>query len=288
VTDSIARLRAAGVSVWLDDLSRERLTTGSLAALRDRGVSGVTTNPTIFARAITDSDAYAGQIRDLKLRQAPVDQALRELTASDVRQACDMLRPAYEATSGVDGRVSIEVDPRIAHDTGRTVAEARALWWLVDRPTLFIKIPAARQGLPAITACLAERISINVTLIFSLTRYAEVIEAFLARLEAARAAGRDLSGIASVASFFVSRVDTEVDRRLARSARPRPPRCAARPPSPTPGSPTSAMSRPSRPDGGSRWSGPEPGRSARCGPPPASRTLPTTTPGTSPAWSPPA
>ena len=214
MTDSVARLRTAGVSVWLDDLSRERLTTGSLAALRDRGVSGVTTNPTIFARAISDSDAYAGQVRDLKLRRAPVDQALRELTTSDVRQACDVLRPVYEATDGVDGRVSIEVDPRIAHDTERTIAEARALWWLVDRPNLFVKIPAARQGLPAITACLAGGISVNVTLIFSLVRYGEVIEAFLAGLEAARAAGRDLSGIASVASFFVSRVDTEVDRRL--------------------------------------------------------------------------
>jgi transaldolase len=181
---------------------------------RDRGVSGVTTNPTIFARAITDSDAYVGQIRDLKLRQAGPDQALRELTTFDVRWACDVLRPVYDATGGVDGRVSIEVDPRIAHDTQRTVAEARSLWWLVDRPNLFVKIPAARQGLPAITACLAEGISINVTLIFSLARYAEVIEAFLAGLEGARAAGRDLSGIASVASFFVSRVDTEVDRRL--------------------------------------------------------------------------
>ena len=220
MTDSIARLRAAGVSVWLDDLSRERLRSGSLAALRDRGVSGVTTNPTIFARAISDSDAYTGQIRDLKLRQVPVDQALRELTASDVRQGCDVLRPAYEATSGVDGRVSIEVDPRIAHDTGRTVAEARALWWLVDRPNLFIKILAAKQGLPAITACLAKGISINVTLIFSLARYAEVIEAFLAGLEAARAGGRDLSGIASVASFFVSRVDTEVDKRLDKTGTP--------------------------------------------------------------------
>jgi transaldolase len=208
------------VSIWLDDLSRARLTTGSLAALRDRGVSGVTTNPAIFARAITDSDAYDGQIRDQKLRQTPADQALRELTTSDVRQACDVLRPVYEATNGVDGRVSIEVDPRIAHETDRTVAEARALWWLVDRPNLFIKIPAAKQGLPAITACLAEGISINVTLIFSLARYGEVIEAFLAGLEGARAAGRDLSGIASVASFFVSRVDTETDRRLDKIGTP--------------------------------------------------------------------
>ncbi|MDQ2816201.1 MAG: transaldolase [Actinomycetota bacterium] len=220
MTDSIARLRTAGVSVWLDDLSRERLTSGSLAALRDRGVSGVTTNPTIFAKAIDGSGAYDGQVRDLRLRQVPAAQALRELTASDVRRACDVLRPAYEATDGLDGRVSIEVGPRIAHDTGRTVAEARALWWLVDRPNLFVKIPAAKQGLPAVTACLAEGISINVTLIFSLARYGEVIEAFLAGLEQARDAGRDLSGIASVASFFVSRVDTEVDKRLDKTGTP--------------------------------------------------------------------
>ncbi|MGH3231477.1 MAG: transaldolase, partial [Streptosporangiaceae bacterium] len=213
--DALDRLRAAGVSVWLDDLSRERLAGGSLAALAgDMHVSGVTTNPAIFARAITGSDAYAGQIGDLRLRQASPGQALQELTSFDVRWACDILRPVFEATGGVDGRVSIEVDPRIAHDTRRTVAEARALWWLVDRPNLFVKIPAAKQGLPAITACLAEGISINVTLIFSLARYGEVLEAFLAGLEAARAAGRDLPGIASVASFFVSRVDTEVDRRL--------------------------------------------------------------------------
>jgi transaldolase len=220
MTDPIARLREAGVSVWLDDLSRERLRSGSLAALRDRGVSGVTTNPTIFAKAITDSDAYNGQILDLKLRQVATDQVLRELTASDVRRACDVLRPVYDATGGVDGRVSIEVDPRIAHDTDRTVAEARALWWLVDRPNMFVKIPAAKQGLPAIAACLAEGISINVTLIFSLARYAEVIEAFLAGLEQVGQARRDLSGIASVASFFVSRVDTEVDKRLDKIGTP--------------------------------------------------------------------
>ncbi len=215
MTDSLARLRAAGVSVWLDDLRRERLTSGSLAALvRDKHVSGVTTNPTIFARSIASSDAYSDQIRDLQVRQADPGQALRELTTFDVRWACDVLRPVYDATGGADGRVSIEVDPRISRDPAQTVAEARALWWLVDRPNLFVKIPAVKQGLPAISACLAEGISINVTLIFSLARYAEVIEAFLAGLEAARAAGRDLSGIASVASFFVSRVDTEVDRRL--------------------------------------------------------------------------
>ena len=219
MTDALARLRAAGVSVWLDDLSRERLTNGSLAArARNRGVSGVTTNPTIFARAITGSDAYASQLRDLKLSRAGTGQALRELTAFDVRWACDVLRPVYEAISGVDGRVSIEVGPWIAHDTGWTAAEVCALWWLVDRPNLFVKIPAARQGLPAISAGLAEGISINVTLIFSLARYGEVIEAFLTGLERARDAGRDLS---SVASSFVSRVDTEVDRRLDKVGTPR-------------------------------------------------------------------
>jgi transaldolase len=183
-------------------------------------VSGVTTNPTIFAKAITDSDAYEGQLRDLELRQVATGQVLRELTAADVRQACDVLRPVHDATGGVDGRVSIEVDPRIAHDTQRTIAEARALWWLVDRPNMFVKIPAAKQGIPAIAACLAEGISINVTLIFSLARYGEVTGAFLAGLEQAREARRDLSGIASVASFFVSRMDTETDKRLDKLGSP--------------------------------------------------------------------
>ncbi len=217
MTEALAQLQAAGVSIWLDDLSRTRLTDGSLATLvRERHVSGVTTNPTIFARAVSGNDDYASQLRDLRLRHADRDQALRELTCYDVRWACDVLRPVFDATGGLDGRVSIEVDPRIAHDTDRTTAEACALWWLVDRPNLFVKIPAARQGIPAIAACLAEGISINVTLIFSLARYSEVIDAFLSGMEAARAAGKDLSSIASVASFFVSRVDTEVDKRLDR------------------------------------------------------------------------
>jgi transaldolase len=215
VTDPLHALTEAGVSIWLDDLSRVRLTEGSLDRLvRDRHVVGVTTNPTIFARAITSSEIYADQIRELAARQVDVATALRELTTTDVRAAADVLRPVFDATDGVDGRVSIEIDPRIARDTERTVAEAKALWWLVDRPNVFIKIPAVDQGLPAIAACLAEGISINVTLIFSLTRYADVIEAFLSGLERARDGGLDLSTIASVASLFVSRVDTEVDRRL--------------------------------------------------------------------------
>jgi transaldolase len=213
--DPLTELTQAGVSIWLDDLSRLRLTGGSLAELAARDhVTGVTTNPTIFAKAITGSDAYRAQLSDLADRRIPVGEALRALTTFDVRWACDVLRPVYDATDGVDGRVSIEVDPRLAYDTAATIAEARALWWLVDRPNLFIKIPAARQGLPAIEACLAEGISINITLIFSLDRYDAVMTAFLAGLERARQAGHDLARIGSVASFFVSRVDTEVDSRL--------------------------------------------------------------------------
>ena len=221
MTDPLAELGEKGVSIWLDDLSRQRLTTGSLAGLVAHDhVVGVTTNPTIFAKAIAGSDAYEQQVRDMRARGAAVGEALRGMTAFDVRWACDVLRPVYEATDGVDGRVSIEVDPRLGYDTEATIAEARSLWWLVDRPNLFIKIPAARQGLPAIAACLAEGISINVTLIFSLVRYDAVIEAFLSGLERARQADRDLASIASVASFFVSRVDTEVDARLDKIGTP--------------------------------------------------------------------
>jgi transaldolase len=215
MTDALTALSTAGVSIWLDDLSRERLVSGSLADLAASDhVVGVTTNPSIFAKAITGGGAYQAQLSDLAERGVSVGEALRALTTFDVRWACDVLRPAYDASGGVDGRVSIEVDPRLAHDTGATIAEARALWWLVDRPNLFIKIPAARQGLPAIAACLAEGISINVTLIFSLRRYDAVVDAFTGGMERARQAGHDLSSLASVASFFVSRVDTEVDTRL--------------------------------------------------------------------------
>jgi transaldolase len=219
--DPLAELSAAGVAVWLDDISRERLTSGNLAALaRDRHVVGVTSNPTIFDHALSHGDAYNSQLADLALRGVSVGEASRDITGYDVRWACDVLRPVHEATSGLDGRVSLEVDPRLAGDTAKTVAEARALWWLVDRPNLFIKIPATRAGLPAITQCLAEGISVNVTLIFSLQRYGGVIDAFFAGLEQAAAAGHDLALIASVASFFVSRVDTEVDRRLDKIGTP--------------------------------------------------------------------
>lgn len=208
-------LTEQGVSIWLDDLSRERLRSGNLAALvREKSVVGVTSNPTIFASALRKGDAYNEQLHDLRLRGVDVGEAVRAITTYDIRWACDVLRPVYDASGGVDGRVSLEVDPRLARDTERTIAEARALWWLVDRPNLFIKIPATVEGLPAITTCLSEGISINVTLIFSLERYRAVMEAWLSGLEKAAAAGRDLAAIESVASFFVSRVDTEVDRRL--------------------------------------------------------------------------
>ena len=221
MADPLSTLVGSGVSIWLDDLSRERLRSGSLAQLvEQQHVTGVTTNPSIFAKAITAGTAYDDQVHDLAARGVQAGEALRSLTTFDVRWACDVLRPVYAATDGVDGRVSIEVDPRLARDTMATIAEARALWWAVDRPNLFIKIPAARQGLPAITACLAEGISINVTLIFSLKRYQEVLDAFLQGMEQAHRAGRELHRLCSVASFFVSRMDAEVDARLDKIGTP--------------------------------------------------------------------
>ncbi|CAN5295970.1 transaldolase [soil metagenome] len=215
MTDPLADLSAAGVAVWLDDLSRSRLETGNLADLvRDSSVVGVTTNPSIFQKALSEGAAYDEQVRDLALRGTDVGEAVRMLTTYDVRWACDVLKEVYESTDGIDGRVSIEVDPRVAQDAERTIAEAKALWWLVDRPNLYIKIPATLPGLPAITSVLAEGISVNVTLIFSLERYAAVMDAFLTGLEQAQANGHDLSRMGSVASFFVSRVDSEVDERL--------------------------------------------------------------------------
>jgi transaldolase len=213
--ENLRRLVEEGVSIWLDDISRERLRTGNLEQLiKEKYVVGVTSNPTIFAKALSKGAAYDDQVRDLTVRGVSVDEAARAITTYDIRWACDVLRPVYERTDGLDGKVSIEVDPRLARDTERTIAEARALWWLVDRPNLFIKIPATLEGLPAITRALSEGISVNVTLIFSLERYGQVIDAFHEGLEKAREAGHDLSRIASVASFFVSRVDTEIDKRL--------------------------------------------------------------------------
>ena len=212
---NLAALSAAGVSVWLDDLSRDRLQSGNLKELIDtKSVVGVTTNPSIFQKALADGDAYNAQIAELAERGADVDATIRTVTTDDVRNACDVLAPQWESSDGIDGRVSIEVDPRLAKEADKTAAQAIELWKIVDRPNLLIKIPATEAGLPAITATLAEGISVNVTLIFSVERHRAVMDAYLAGLEKAREAGHDLSKIHSVASFFVSRVDTEIDKRL--------------------------------------------------------------------------
>ncbi|NED93378.1 transaldolase [Streptomyces sp. SID11233] len=215
MTDALKRLSDEGVAIWLDDLSRKRITSGNLAELIDQShVVGVTTNPSIFQKAISQGDGYEQQLTDLAARKVTVEEAVRMITTADVRDAADILRPVFDATGGQDGRVSIEVDPRLAHNTLATVAEAKQLAWLVDRPNTLIKIPATKAGLPAITETIGRGISVNVTLIFSLERYREVMDAYLAGLEKAKAAGLDLSKIHSVASFFVSRVDTEIDKRL--------------------------------------------------------------------------
>ena len=212
---NLAALSAAGVSVWLDDLSRDRIKSGNLEELIDtKCVVGVTSNPTIFQKALADSDIYNDQITELAERGADVDATVRTVTTDDVRMACDVLKPQWEASDGVDGRVSIEVDPRVAHDAEKTIQQAIDLWKTVDRPNLFIKIPATEEGVPAITATLAEGISVNVTLIFSVERHRAVMDAYLKGLAKAKEAGHDLSKIHSVASFFVSRFDTVVDKRL--------------------------------------------------------------------------
>jgi transaldolase len=214
MNDRLKSLSDAGVSIWLDDLARERIETGNLEELiNEKSVVGVTTNPTIFASAIADGERYDEQVRQLVDKGEPVERVVFELTTEDVRNACDLFKPVAERTKD-DGRVSIEVEPDLANDTEGTMASARALWSAVDRPNVLIKIPATKEGLPAITASIAEGISVNVTLIFSLERYREVMDAYLTGLEAARDAGLDLGRIRSVASFFVSRVDTEVDKRL--------------------------------------------------------------------------
>ena len=213
--ERLAALAAAGVSIWLDDLSRERLRSGNLQQLiNEMSVVGVTTNPTIFAAALANGAAYDEQVRELAARGASIQDAIREITVADVQQACDVFSGTWETTGGVDGRVSLEVDPGLARDTEATVAQALDLWKAVDRPNLLVKIPATEAGLPAITRAIAEGVSVNVTLIFSVERYRAVMGAFLDGLERAAANGHPLAGIASVASFFVSRVDTEIDKRL--------------------------------------------------------------------------
>ncbi|TFD25958.1 transaldolase [Cryobacterium lyxosi] len=211
----LAQLSAAGVSIWLDDLSRERINSGGLQDLiKNSNVVGVTTNPTIFAGALAKGEAYTEQVATLAAAGSNVTDAVFAITTDDVAAACDIFRPVYDSTNGQDGRVSIEVEPSLARDAAGTVAEAQKLWAKVNRPNAMIKIPATVEGLEAITATIALGISVNVTLIFSLERHRQVINAYLAGLEQAKAAGFDLSTIHSVASFFVSRVDSEVNARL--------------------------------------------------------------------------
>jgi len=209
------QLSDAGVSIWLDDLSRGRLKTGTLQKLiEEKNVVGVTTNPSIFHAAITTGHDYDAVIAKEAAAGASIEDTIFEITTTDVADACDLFAPIAAATNGVDGRVSIEVDPRLAWDTAGTIAEAKHLYKKVNRDNVLIKIPATLEGLEAITATLAEGISVNVTLIFSLERYRAVINAFQSGLEQAKENGHDLSKIHSVASFFVSRVDTEIDKRL--------------------------------------------------------------------------
>ncbi|SDK17578.1 transaldolase [Actinopolyspora mzabensis] len=213
--NNLQALSDAGVAIWLDDLSRQRINSGNLAELiANKNLVGVTSNPTIFASALSNAEDYSGQVRELADRGAGVDEAVRELITKDIRDAADVFREVHTATGGEDGRISLEVDPRLAHDTEATVKEAQELAKAVDRPNLFVKIPATVEGLPAITRTLAEGISVNVTLIFSVQRYREVMDAFITGLERARENGHDISRIFSVASFFVSRVDSEIDKRL--------------------------------------------------------------------------
>ncbi len=221
MSDRLKALSDAGVSIWLDDLSRERIETGNLAELiKSSSVVGVTTNPTIFAGALANGEQYDEQVRELVKAGRSVDDAIFEITTTDVRQACDVMADVFKETGGVDGRVSIEVSPGIAHDEQATTEMAKKLWETVDRENVLIKIPATTEGGPAITSVLAEGISVNVTLIFGLQRYDAVMDAYLEGLERAKANGKDLSKIYSVASFFVSRVDTEYDKRLEATGDP--------------------------------------------------------------------
>jgi transaldolase len=210
-----ADLRRAGVSIWLDDLSRARILSGGLERLiAERDVVGITTNPTIFANAFAAGDAYTDQLARLRRSGAEPAGAAFDLMTADVQSACDILRPTFDATGGVDGRVSIEVSPAVAHDAAATLAEAHSIRSAVDRENLFVKIPATDAGVSAIADATAAGISVNVTLIFGLERYGQVIDAYHSGLERAKDAGIGLASIQSVASFFVSRVDVEVDRRL--------------------------------------------------------------------------
>ncbi|NBW72848.1 MAG: transaldolase [Microbacteriaceae bacterium] len=216
MTNPLAQLAQNGVSIWLDDLSRTRIESGQLKELiSSRSVSGVTTNPTIFAGSIGKGDGYQEQVAELAKAGATAQEAIFEITTKDVADACDIFSGVFQSSNGFDGRVSIEVEPGLANDTSGTVTQAKELFEKVNRENVMIKIPATKAGLAAITEVIAAGISVNVTLIFSLARYREVIAAYQSGIALAKAAGKDISKIHSVASFFVSRVDTEIDKRLS-------------------------------------------------------------------------
>ena len=215
---SVQEVSAAGTSIWLDDLSRAKITSTEAHALpariKNSGVVGVTTNPSIFSAAISGAAEYAADIAAMK--SAAVEEVVKKLTTDDVRQACDLFTSLYQASHGVDGRVSIEVDPRLAHDTEGTIAAGKELWSIIDRPNVMIKVPATLEGLPAITVLIAAGISVNVTLIFSVKRYGQVIDAYMKGIERCE----DPSQVHSVASFFISRIDSSIDALLKKNASP--------------------------------------------------------------------
>lgn len=215
MSENLAALSNTGVSIWLDDLSRTRIKSGNLQELIDtKHVVGVTTNPAIFSAAIGDGSTYADQVADLAKAGAKVDEAVFAMIVDDVRAACDIMMPVYEKSNGEDGRVSIEVDPRFSADYQKTIDQARDLWKRVDRPNTMIKIPATPESLPAVTDAIAEGISVNVTLIFSVAQYEDVMDAYMKGVEKGLEKGTDMSKVRSVASFFVSRVDTMIDPML--------------------------------------------------------------------------
>ncbi|MEY4105109.1 MAG: hypothetical protein RLZZ478_472, partial [Actinomycetota bacterium] len=214
--NALRDITAAGTSIWLDDLSRERLSGSLTQYIEEFQIRGVTTNPAIFSAAISGSDLYRGDIKRLAQEGLSAVEIIEELTTDDVRRACDLFEKLFHSSGGADGRVSIEVDPGLARDTEGTIREGLALSQKVSRPNLLVKVPATKEGLPAITQLTESGVSINVTLIFSISRYREVIDAYMQGLERRLATGEEISSIHSVASFFVSRVDTEVDAQLTR------------------------------------------------------------------------
>ncbi len=223
MSTTLAQISRAGTSIWLDDLSRERMVdNGKSRSLKslisEESVVGVTTNPAIFSSAISQSALYSDDLITLAAKGCLAEQIITELTCSDVVSACDLFHEVFRKSGGIDGRVSIEVDPRFARDTQRTVTQARELWEKIDRPNLLVKVPATIEGLPAIQTLISEGISVNVTIIFSTKRYGQVLDAFLKGLEARASKSLPLNDIHSVASFFISRVDTEIDPRLKASA----------------------------------------------------------------------